>query len=226
MNGLEEQADNAKAHDLYWKPLSWLRTIRPTSTIDPVLWAMFVSTMLGLEVPVLSSLPHHNCSPFAKCSCKKHYMDFHCDHTATCTTHSGATKTHDWMVGVLGPLFCTAGHTVRTQHCVTATAGHRFGSSTHVHQNGPPGDRGALHCHWNDIATQPIGLVRFQTCGILPMAEEQRLTHGGQSCCITDQPQFEVCGIVAAQCTLPLTLPFFSPSFFHTICPSPAFTSA
>jgi hypothetical protein len=29
--GLEEQADNAKARDLYWKPLSWLGTIRSTS---------------------------------------------------------------------------------------------------------------------------------------------------------------------------------------------------
>jgi hypothetical protein len=31
MNSLEEQADNAKARNLYWKPLSWLGTIRPTS---------------------------------------------------------------------------------------------------------------------------------------------------------------------------------------------------
>jgi hypothetical protein len=40
MNGLEEQADNAQASVLYWKPLSWLGTIRPTSTndaLDPVL---------------------------------------------------------------------------------------------------------------------------------------------------------------------------------------------
>ena len=29
------------------------------------------------------------------------------------------------MVSVLGPLFCTAGHTVRTQHGVTASAGQR-----------------------------------------------------------------------------------------------------
>jgi hypothetical protein len=28
MNALEEQADNTKARDLYWKPLSWLGTIR------------------------------------------------------------------------------------------------------------------------------------------------------------------------------------------------------
>jgi hypothetical protein len=44
-----------------------------------------------------------------------------------CTAHSGATKAHDWMVGVLGPLFRTAGHTVRTQHGVTASAGQRHG---------------------------------------------------------------------------------------------------
>ena len=43
MNGLEEQADNAQACDLYWKPLSWLGTIRPTSAndaFDPALWTL------------------------------------------------------------------------------------------------------------------------------------------------------------------------------------------
>jgi hypothetical protein len=52
-------ADNAKARDLYWKPLSWLGTIRPTSANDafnPAIWATFVSTTLGLGVPALSSL--------------------------------------------------------------------------------------------------------------------------------------------------------------------------
>ena len=34
-------------------------------------------------------------------------MDFHGDHTSTCISHSGATKVHDWMVSVLGPLFRT-----------------------------------------------------------------------------------------------------------------------
>jgi hypothetical protein len=34
MNGLEEQADNVKARDLNWKPLSWLGTIGPTSAND------------------------------------------------------------------------------------------------------------------------------------------------------------------------------------------------
>ena len=54
---------------------------------------------------------------------------------------------------------------------------------------GPPGDRGALHCHWNATATQPLRLVPFQARSILPVAEEQSRTRGGQSGGITDQPQ-------------------------------------
>jgi hypothetical protein len=168
MNALEEQADNAKAHDLYWKPLLWLGTIRPTSAddaFDPALWGTFVSTTLGLGVPVLSSLPRLHNHPLAKCVCIKHALDLYGYHISTCTAHSGATKSHDWMVGALGQLFRTAGHIVRTQHGVTASAGQRrgdveirsflqdaagsrslvfdlsmthdrFGSSSHVQQNG------------------------------------------------------------------------------------------
>jgi hypothetical protein len=131
MNALEEQADNVKARDLYWKPLSWLGTIRPSSAnsvFDPTLWATFVSTTLGLEASVLSSLPCHHNNTLAQCGCKKHCMDFHGDHTSTCTAHSGATKTHDWMVGSLGPLFRTAGHTVRMQHSITASTGQERGN--------------------------------------------------------------------------------------------------
>jgi hypothetical protein len=54
-------------------------------------------------------------------------MELYGDHTSTCTAHSAATKAHDWAVGVLGPLFRTAGHVVRTQHGVTASAGQRRG---------------------------------------------------------------------------------------------------
>jgi hypothetical protein len=54
-------------------------------------------------------------------------MDFDGGHTATCTAHSGATKAHDWLVGVLGPLFPTAGHTDCTQDGETASAGQRRG---------------------------------------------------------------------------------------------------
>ena len=41
----------------------------------------FVSTTLGLEVPVLSSLPRRNNSPLAKYGCKKHGLDLYGDHT-------------------------------------------------------------------------------------------------------------------------------------------------
>ena len=34
MNGLEERTDNAKARDLFWKPLSWLGTLRRSSATD------------------------------------------------------------------------------------------------------------------------------------------------------------------------------------------------
>ena len=47
-----------------------------------------------LRIPVLSSLPRNHNNPLAKCGCKKHCIDFHGDHTSTCTAHSGATKAH------------------------------------------------------------------------------------------------------------------------------------
>jgi hypothetical protein len=87
MNGLEEQADNAKARELFWKPLSWLSTIRPTSAnyaFDPAILETF--STLGLEVPILAALSHLHNSPLAKCGCKKFCMDFHDDHTSAHTS--------------------------------------------------------------------------------------------------------------------------------------------
>jgi hypothetical protein len=55
---------------------------------------------------------------------------------------------------------------------------------------GPPGDRGELHCHWNVIATQPLGLVPVPARDILPVVEEQSRTRGGQSGGVEDQPQY------------------------------------
>ena len=95
MKALEEQADNAKARELHWKPLSWLGTLRPTTANDAwdqPLWETFVCTTLGLEVPVLASLPRRNQRAPALCGCKKHGMDLYGDHTSTCRAHSGATS--------------------------------------------------------------------------------------------------------------------------------------
>ena len=110
-------------------PPGWLGTLRPTTAnaVWDQLLKTFVCSTLGLEVPELASLPRRNNSSLAQCGCKKHGMDLHGGHTSTCTAHSGATKAHDWAVGVLGPLFRTAGHVVRTQHGVTASAGQRRG---------------------------------------------------------------------------------------------------
>jgi hypothetical protein len=69
---------------------------------------------------------------------------------------------------------------------VSARTNKRSSSSP---STGPPGDRGALHCRWNVIATQPIGLVSFQARGILPVAEKQSRTRGSQSSGVEDQPQ-------------------------------------
>jgi hypothetical protein len=111
------------------------RCLRPSAMDDVCLH----DARLGSSRALLPPPPLNN-SPLAMCGCNKHYsilpvaVDLHGDHTATCTAHSGATKAQDWMVGVLGPLFRTAGHTalfrmagltVRTQHGVTASAGQR-----------------------------------------------------------------------------------------------------
>jgi hypothetical protein len=69
-----------------------------TNVFDLPLWETFFTSTIGLEVPVLASLPRHHYSPLAKCCSKKHAMNFLGDHTSTCTAHSGATKAHDWMV--------------------------------------------------------------------------------------------------------------------------------
>jgi hypothetical protein len=194
MNALEAQADNAKARDLHWKPLSWLGTLRPTTANDAwdqPLWETFVCTTLGLEVPVLASLPRRNQRSPALCGCKKHGMDLYGDHTSTCTAHSGATKAHDWAVRVLGPLFQRAGHVVRTQHGVTSSAGQRrgdvevrsylrdaagsrslvfdlsithdrIGSSCHVQQNGSLSHKQDLDAPLRMAAQRKINSYRHQ----------------------------------------------------------------
>ena len=58
-----------------------------------------------------------------------------------------------------------------------------------IMSTGPQGDRRALHCLWNAIATQSIGLVPFQARSVLPVAEEQSRTRGNQSGGVEDQPQ-------------------------------------
>ena len=150
---------------------------------------------------------------FAKCGCKKFCMDFHGHHTSTCTSHSGATKAHDWMVSVLGPLFRTAGHVVRTQHGVTASAGQRrvdveirsylrdqAGSRSWVFDLSIAHDRfgSSSHPQQNASLTQPQALLRIaaQRCG---MRTIQRLytydTHVSSSSYDTLTSIYAVCAL-------------------------------
>jgi hypothetical protein len=55
---------------------------------------------------------------------------------------------------------------------------------------GPPGIRGALHCHWNAIATKQQGHVRFSPRGLLSELEEPSRTCGSQSGGGEYQPQY------------------------------------
>jgi hypothetical protein len=55
---------------------------------------------------------------------------------------------------------------------------------------GPPGDSGALQCHWNTIAKNQFGHVPFLPRGLVSEFEEQSRTRGGQSGGVEDQPQY------------------------------------
>jgi hypothetical protein len=56
-------------------------------------------------------------NPLVVCGCRKFQVDVLGDHLCTCTSHSGAKKTHDWMVDQLTDLFRTI-HKVKTQQVV------------------------------------------------------------------------------------------------------------
>ena len=132
---------------------------------------------------------------------------------ASTRTHSGATKAHDWMVSVLGPLFRTAGHVVRTQHGVTASAGQRrvdveirsylrdqAGSRSWVFDLSIAHDRfgSSSHPQQNASLTQPQALLRIaaQRCG---MRTIQRLytydTHVSSSSYDTLTSIYAVCAL-------------------------------
>jgi hypothetical protein len=123
MSGLEDQADNAKARELFWKPLSWLGTIRPTSAndaFDPALWETFVSTTLGLGVPILAALPRLNNSPLAKCRT-------HHGVTASAGQRRGDVEVRSYLRDQAGS---------RSLVFDLSITHDRFGSSSHVQQNG------------------------------------------------------------------------------------------
>ena len=53
--------------------------------------------------------------PLVVCGCKKFQIDSLGDHVITCNSHSGAKKTHDWVVDQVADLFRTTHRTISQQ---------------------------------------------------------------------------------------------------------------
>ena len=95
MTDLESQEEDAPKRLLFFKPMSWLdqiRTHRRDESWSASLWQTFVSTSMGAQIPAIAE------KPLATCGYRKFQLDPLGDHLNTCTTNSGAKKTHDWMV--------------------------------------------------------------------------------------------------------------------------------
>jgi hypothetical protein len=56
-------------------------------------------------------------NPLVVCGCRKFQVDELGDHLCTCTSHSGAKKSHDWTVDQLPDLFRTT-HKVKKQQLI------------------------------------------------------------------------------------------------------------
>jgi hypothetical protein len=111
MVGLESQEEDTPERVLFYKPMSWLgqiRTHRRDECWSPSLWYPFFSTSMGAQIPLIVE------KPLTVCGYRKFKIDTLGDHLFTCTAHSGAKKTHDWVVGQLADLFRTT-HTAKTQ---------------------------------------------------------------------------------------------------------------
>ncbi len=54
---------------------------------------------MGAQIPAIAE------KPLATCGCRKFQLDPLVDHLNTCTAHSGAKKTHDWMVDQVADFF-------------------------------------------------------------------------------------------------------------------------
>jgi hypothetical protein len=66
---------------------------------------------MGAQIPLVAE------KPLAVSGCRKFKIDTLGDHLYTCTAHSGAKKTHDWVVGQLPEFFHTT-HTAKIQQVV------------------------------------------------------------------------------------------------------------
>jgi hypothetical protein len=73
--------------------------------------------IVGAQIPVIPE------KSLVTCGWRKFQLDPLGDHLNTCTTHSGAKKTHDWMVDQITDLFRTT-HKVKTQQVIKSRGQH------------------------------------------------------------------------------------------------------
>jgi hypothetical protein len=66
---------------------------------------------MGAQIPVIPE------KPLATCGYRRFQLDPLGDTLNTCPDHSGAKKTHDWMVDQIADLFHTT-HKVKTQQVI------------------------------------------------------------------------------------------------------------
>jgi hypothetical protein len=128
MAGLESQEEDAPNRILFFQPMSWLGQIRPhrrDESWSVSLWQTFFSTSMGAQIPAIPE------NPFATCGCRKFQLDHLGDHLNTCTTHSGAKKTYDWMVDQVPDFFPTT-HKVKTQQVVKSRGQHCGDIEPHI----------------------------------------------------------------------------------------------
>jgi hypothetical protein len=133
MDVLESQEEDVPKCIHFCKHMSWMgkiRSHRRDETWSTSLWQTFFSTSMGAQIPVMVE------NPFATCGCRKFQLDPIGDHLNTCTTHSGAKKTHDWTVDQIPDLFRTT-HKVKTQQVIKSFWENMWHYTPHIPESSP-----------------------------------------------------------------------------------------
>ena len=85
---------------------------------------------------------------------------------------------------------------------------------------GPPGDRGALHCHWNAIATQ-LGHVPFSPRGLLQSIKNKVGLAAAKAAALRINLNVRSCSVVAPPMHAPSRTSLFLPLLLSQNLPFP-----
>ena len=104
MTGLESQEEDVPSRNLGFKTVGWLgkiRSHRRDESWSASLCQTFLPTSVGAYIPLLVE------EPFSVYGSRKFQIDTLGDHLCTCTSHSGAKKSHDLSADQIADLFRT-----------------------------------------------------------------------------------------------------------------------